>query len=860
MLALLALLFVVAPLHAQETPAAPDAPAVGSPTEPMPEEAAPAQDPVVDELARVNERIAALDEEIAAIESTIDPSVQPPSPIPRLDFLKRSKLLNQRRVSALTRILQLEEQLAPPPPPMASEADEKEDGEAKPSRGGAPEEDPEPELPPIDIKAFDTLLDQIDAAQRQATAAQEVVVSQEKAARRAVQFHEEAARARRAAEEAHAAAVAAGDGLAEYEQLEVTRQAEALAETQMKVEEVLVRVAKLEVQLAERGVVEARKVVTEAATRLTFTPEALAEITQGLEAQRTDLSAKLDELYKLREKNAEARYRARENADAAPPEEVETKRERVTTAETILGATTTGIQNLEERMANLQVEEDAWAMRAKIMNDSLEGSLVSLLRENTQKLGVIRETMSQVQSRARNTLSARLDTDRRLDNPELIPELRASLTRRLEALDLQEGYDRDYVADLTRQEKLLRRVEWSLNNEITSVGYMAQFAEAQRIFFLIWDYELFVYEERGFTVSSLGFALIAYVAMLTGLLSLRRFLRRRFVKLLAKRAGSDNAALRDAGLTFISGTSTLVMVILSLWPTLQFLPLSDAARSIITTLLFLALIYQIALYATNWMERALNRHKMRRMKEDPSSVSAYGVVSFFARIAVWTVLLLFSLNSFGVDITTVVAGLGVGGIAVAFALQSILADIFSSVAILLDKPFAVGDFIKVGEQMGEVENIGLKTTRVKSLSGEQLVISNTDLLGSRIQNFKRMAERRSVFTIGVTYQTTVEQLEAIPAMLQEAVELHELARFDRAHFSTYGDFALIFECVYYVLSNDYKVYMDIHQAINLNLFRRFAENGIEFAYPTQTLYLHMAGAEGPSIEVTAKETGDNPSH
>ncbi|MCA9439269.1 MAG: mechanosensitive ion channel family protein, partial [Candidatus Omnitrophica bacterium] len=171
----------------------------------------------------------------------------------------------------------------------------------------------------------------------------------------------------------------------------------------------------------------------------------------------------------------------------------------------------------------------------------------------------------------------------------------------------------------------------------------------------------------------------------------------------------------------------------------------------------------------------------------------------------------------------------------AFALQSILGDIFCSIAILLDKPFVVGDFIIVQDMLGSVENIGIKTTRLRSLSGEQIVFSNADLLSSRIRNFKRMYERRVLFSFGVVYETDLDNVEAIPGIVREIIESIDKTRFDRAHFKEYGDFALNYEVVYYVLDADYNVYMDIQQEINIRLFREFKERDIHFAYPTREL-------------------------
>jgi len=177
---------------------------------------------------------------------------------------------------------------------------------------------------------------------------------------------------------------------------------------------------------------------------------------------------------------------------------------------------------------------------------------------------------------------------------------------------------------------------------------------------------------------------------------------------------------------------------------------------------------------------------------------------------------------------------------VALAAQNILGDLFASLSIVLDKPFVVGDFLIVGDFLGSVEKVGVKTTRLRSLSGEQLVFSNNDLLGSRIRNYGRMFERRVLFSIGVIYQTPPDKLRLAATILREAVQAQDKVRFDRAHFKSYGDFALSFEVVYYVLSPDYNVYMDIQQAINLLIYERFAEEQIEFAYPTQTLFVSRA--------------------
>jgi small-conductance mechanosensitive channel len=227
--------------------------------------------------------------------------------------------------------------------------------------------------------------------------------------------------------------------------------------------------------------------------------------------------------------------------------------------------------------------------------------------------------------------------------------------------------------------------------------------------------------------------------------------------------------------------------------------------------------------------------------DDPARRTVARMAALAARTLLWAALMLVALDNFGVNITTLIAGLGVGGVAVALATQNILGDLFASVSIVLDKPFVPGDFVIVDDLMGTIEQIGVKTTRVRSLSGEQIIFSNADLLKSRIRNFKRMSERRVAFRLGVVYGTPAERLQALPGMLREIIQAQgDRTRFDRAHFVSYGDFALVFEVVYFVLSPDYNVYMDVHQGINCDISRRFADAGIEFAYPTQTLHLRRA--------------------
>jgi len=227
----------------------------------------------------------------------------------------------------------------------------------------------------------------------------------------------------------------------------------------------------------------------------------------------------------------------------------------------------------------------------------------------------------------------------------------------------------------------------------------------------------------------------------------------------------------------------------------------------------------------------------RRGKDVTSDRSLTGILAVL-RFVIWALAIVVFLDNLGFKISAIIAGLGIGGIAIALAAQAVLGDLFSYFSILFDRPFEVGDFIILDDYLGTIEHIGIKTTRIRSLGGEQVILSNTDLTSSRVRNYKRMGKRRVVFKLGVTYQTSLEQLKIMPGIIEKVIKDVKDTTFDRAHFFSYGDFSLIFEVVYYVMSRDYNIYMDIQQEINFNIKQKFDAKDIVFAYPTQTLYLN----------------------
>lgn len=318
------------------------------------------------------------------------------------------------------------------------------------------------------------------------------------------------------------------------------------------------------------------------------------------------------------------------------------------------------------------------------------------------------------------------------------------------------------------------------------------------------------------------------------------FLRWILIRRLKHFGEAAQASLANGFLTSVKRANVFFFAMIAISIASMFLVLDAGISTIISRLTKVAFVLQAAIWASGFLRAWIFRILARKTKRDGASMGALSIFNFSSQVLLWSIALLLILQNLGVDVTALVAGLGIGGVAVALSLQRILNDLFSSLSIVLDKPFVAGDFVTFDEFFGTVEHIGIKTTRIRSLTGEQIVCANGDLLNARIRNFKRMRERRVTFNIGVVYQTPGDKLQQIPAMIKGIIEAQENVRFDRAHFTSYGDFALLFEVVYYVLSPDYNLYMDIQQAINLNILREFSAEGIEFAYPTQSLYLQNA--------------------
>ncbi|WPR76874.1 mechanosensitive ion channel family protein [Algoriphagus sp. NG3] len=329
--------------------------------------------------------------------------------------------------------------------------------------------------------------------------------------------------------------------------------------------------------------------------------------------------------------------------------------------------------------------------------------------------------------------------------------------------------------------------------------------------------------------------LIVLGAIAFGLLLVRIFknvvLKRLAVLVSKSKTSIDDFIVESIGLYVVpmvyftiiyAGLKTLV------WPE-RFTSILEVVFVVIITYYAIRLISSIILM--------LLQSYIRRQEGGEEKVKQMGGVILIINVIIWMIGLIFMLSNLGYNVSAIIAGMGIGGIAIALAAQNIIGDLFNYFVIFFDRPFEVGDFLVVGDKNGIVDKIGIKTTRIKTLSGEQLVFSNSDLTSSRIHNYKKMERRRIVFTVGVTYETPVEQVKMIPGILKEIVESEKRVNFDRAHFKEFGDSSLDYEIVYIINSADFNTYMDIQQDFNFKIYEKFNEMGISIAFPTRTLYL-----------------------
>ncbi len=308
---------------------------------------------------------------------------------------------------------------------------------------------------------------------------------------------------------------------------------------------------------------------------------------------------------------------------------------------------------------------------------------------------------------------------------------------------------------------------------------------------------------------------------------------------LAKKTRTD---LDDVIIDIFNTVKPPFYVLISLYFAIQFLTVPDFASRVVYVGFVLMIVYEVVRALGRLVDFFLEKYIMNAeqngdAEQAQTMANAAGIL---IKVALWLVGIAVALSNMGVDITSLVASLGIGGIAIALAIQNVLSDVFSSFSIYADKPFKVGDYIVVGTDSGTVEKIGLKSTRVRTLEGDQLIISNRELTTTRVQNYQKLDRRRRSFLLGVTYGTPLDKLKKIPEIITDVINSVELCELDRSSFASYGDFALNYETVFYFDNPEYAAFMKAMHEINLKIYEKFADEGIEFAFPTQTIHVEKS--------------------
>lgn len=333
--------------------------------------------------------------------------------------------------------------------------------------------------------------------------------------------------------------------------------------------------------------------------------------------------------------------------------------------------------------------------------------------------------------------------------------------------------------------------------------------------------------------------LIAAGVALLSMLALRllKGLARRRLEPLVKRT---DVRIDDALVETIEDTRWWFYISVALWSVMEVVVLRDEAERAVRSAAVLLLLSQAAVWAQSFVKYASSAWIELDEDGQPRRRTAAAAATFLVRLATWSLVIVVALGNLGIEISGLITGLGIGGVAAALAVQNVLGDLFASLSIYFDRPFDLGDFIIVGTDMGTVERIGMRSTRITALGGQQIIFANSDLAQARVHNYRRMNERRVVTQVGVTYETSAAQLREIPELLRRAVENAEDTRFERAHFKAFGDFALQFELVWTMLDPDYNLMMDRQQQILLEVYDALEELGARIAFPTQTIHLERA--------------------
>ena len=328
-----------------------------------------------------------------------------------------------------------------------------------------------------------------------------------------------------------------------------------------------------------------------------------------------------------------------------------------------------------------------------------------------------------------------------------------------------------------------------------------------------------------------GYDYLKAVIIFIGLLILLKIFREIILAKLKKIAKKTKTELDDVIIDIFRKIRPPFYLLISLYLAIKSLIIPDIASKVINILFIIVIIYEIVRACEKIIDYLF---KSAGKTDDKTSIPR--TIKPIVKVCIWVLGIILVLGNLGINISSLIAGLGIGGIAIALAIQNILKDVFSSFSILIDKPFEVGDFIKIGNDMGTVEKIGIKTTRIRTPDGQQLIVANNELTDARVQNFKRLEKRRALFNIGVIYETEKGKLEKIPKIIKNIIENEKLTEFDRCNLKEFGEFSINFEISYYVPTQEYKEYLNTVEKINLAIVDAFRKENIEFAYPTHVEY------------------------
>jgi small-conductance mechanosensitive channel len=327
-------------------------------------------------------------------------------------------------------------------------------------------------------------------------------------------------------------------------------------------------------------------------------------------------------------------------------------------------------------------------------------------------------------------------------------------------------------------------------------------------------------------------AVLLFVAVWFGLWVVRKLIASRYERYSA----AKNLTVLRLLAYLVGNTKQFLLLAIAVEVAQQTLTLPPRVEHLVSNVALLFILLQVGLWAGLALRFYLELKSAER-GPDRLFAGSLDIIRFVASMLIWSLVILVALDNFGVNITALLAGLGVGGVAVALALQNVLGDLFASLSIALDKPFVVGDSLVIDTYVGKVEHIGIKTSRLRSESGEQIILSNADILKSRVRNNSRAPELRILVTLRVSYDTPLETVKTIPQMLQKIVASHPQARFERCHLKTLGDSSLQYELSFFVRDPTVNPQLDLQQAVNFRILEEFDRLGVRFAYPTQVVLL-----------------------